>query len=119
MEDTYPVTDTTQSGGSIGFDDLTITTVGCSLELDDCRKVTISVADGKDWDAYVKAKSSSLFSSSFQRLSVGELSAYDDGQSLIVDDGQHPLEVETDELDLDAVTAAELRVALAEMTLSA
>ena len=119
VADEVKVTDTIQSGGSIGFDDLTITTEGCSMDLDDGRKLRISVADGKDWDAYVEAKSSSPFSTSFERLSIGEFSAFDDGSALIVDDGDEPLEVETQDLGLEPAGDAALRVKLAEAALSA
>lgn len=119
VDEDLEVTDTTPSGGTIAIDEVTIDIDGCSLDLDDGRTLEIGVADSKDWDAFVEAKSNSMFATSFRRISIGEFSAFDDGSSLIVNDAERPLEVVTDGLDISTEAAAELRVALAELALSA
>lgn len=111
------VSSTGPSSKSTGIGDVSISGEGCVLDLQDGRKLSVSVAEADQWDEWVKAKQSSTFTNSFTLASLGELSAYDTGEALIVNEGEEPLEVATNDLDLDADAAADLRMELARLTL--
>jgi hypothetical protein len=111
------VQDTSSTVGSRGADDVQIDTVGCQVDLADGTEVTVSVSDSGQWDAYVEAKQASTFVDGYRSTTVGEHSAFDTGSELVVDDGDEPLRITTEDLDVSDEVAAQLRVALAELAL--
>jgi hypothetical protein len=110
------VTDDSQSSGSSGVGDASLDWSGCSFDLSGGGEATVGVGAADEWDAWVAAKRESPFSVSYEEVTVGELTAFDDGEKLVVDTGADPLLVETsgDDLGPDQAT---LRVDLAELAL--
>lgn len=107
---------TIPSGGFIGVNDVSLTTRGCSVTFADGAEVDVAVTDPGQWDEWVAAKGDSMFTATFEEVTLGEQRAFDDGEVLIVDDGDQPLRVSADGDDLDP-DPAEIRLALAELTL--
>lgn len=112
-----PVTGSDEQVGGKAVNDVSFETVGCVVELDDGSEVEVDVADSVDWDAWVAAEGGPVEASPFTGLSIGERAAFDTGEELVVDDGEQPLRISTEDLELDAEAAAELRLALAELAL--
>lgn len=105
------------SSKSVNIGDVSISAEGCVLDLQDGRVLAVSIADGDQWDAWVETRQSSSFTDAFTPTSLGELSAYDTGDALVVNEGELPLLVETSDLDLDTAAAATLREDLARLAL--
>ncbi len=103
------------SGGAIGVDDVSISLQGCQIDLEDGAEVTVLVSDGAQWQAWITAESGSIFTAHYQAKTVGEHTAFDDGDSLVVDDDDQPLRIATDDVAGSAEELAELRLAVAEM----
>lgn len=103
-------------GSSVGDAELDWRT--CTFELDGGGEAQVGMGETGGWDAWVAAKRDSPFSASYEELTVGEYSAYDDGEVLVVDTGDDPLLIETDGDDLGPDQAT-LRVDLAELALGA
>lgn len=117
------ITAATGHSGFIGFgDDISITTSGCSLTLDDETEITIAVAPDDHWDDWVADKADSPFTASYASTTVLGRAAYDDGEVLVVDDGtgkpgDSPYEIGAEGFGLDDAGAAALRLAVAELVL--
>lgn len=114
-----PVDQTTMGSGIDGVNDATLEYQNCTVTFDDGSEAQVGVADAAPFAEWVAGKKDSMFSATFDATSVGELQAFDNGDELFVDDGDQPLRVTADELDLTDEEAAELRISLAELALGA
>ncbi|CAN5911621.1 hypothetical protein BH23ACT2_BH23ACT2_18570 [soil metagenome] len=114
-----PVDSVSQSQGGVAVNEVSFATSGCDLVLTNGAEAIIDVASGEEWDAWVAAKEASSFTRSYEGLTIGQLSAYDTGEELVVDDGDDPLRITTEDLDLDLDPdeTAQLRLDLAELAL--
>ncbi|QXC62836.1 hypothetical protein KSP35_08675 [Aquihabitans sp. G128] len=112
-----PVDETVPTSGAVGVDDVDIDTSGCRATLGDGATATLAVGDGSRWQDWVDAKAASDLTVSYAEVTVAGHAGYDDGKVLVVDDGEQPLRVATEDLDLDPDVEAQLRVALAELVL--
>jgi hypothetical protein len=118
LEDEFgPVADTMPGSGFDGVNDVSLEYQNCTVEFDDGGEADIGVADAAPFADWVAGKADSLFSATFEATSVGELRAFDNGDELFVDEGEQPLLVKTDDLDLTDEEAAALRLSLAEVAL--
>ena len=76
------------------------------------------MAPADQWEPWLAAEQGSLFTVRYTSLEVAGHRAFDDGETLIVeDDPAHPLRVTSEGDDLDP-EAAEVRRLLAELALS-
>lgn len=114
-----PVASTSASAGGRVVDDVQLTVTGCRLELVDGAEATVHVADAADWDAWVAAMQERAGDTGYAPFTIGQVSAFDTGAALVVDDGDDPLRITTEDLDLDPDAATDLRLELAELVLSA
>ena len=104
--------------GTTFIDDFSLTTEGCSLTFDTGLDGEIQVAPADQWEPWLAAEQGSLFTVRYTSLEVAGHRAFDDGETLIVeDDPAHPLRVTSEGDDLDP-EAAEVRRLLAELALS-
>ncbi|MBX3284589.1 MAG: hypothetical protein KF703_04525 [Actinobacteria bacterium] len=120
LVDEFGSVESTSGGG--GFDsvnDATLEYQSCTITFDDGGEAEVGVADAGPFADWVAGKRDSIFNTTFEATSVGELRAFDNGDELFVDDGDRPLRVTTDELGLADEAAAELRISLAEAALGA
>ena len=108
------VTDTAVSGGSMIIGDLQFETTGCQADHSEGNETSIDVTDASVWQEWIAAKESSTFTSSLTEPEVGEHDAFDDGERLVVDDGDRPWVIEASGDDLDPDPAA-VRLSLAEL----
>lgn len=111
-----PVESLNESQGGVMVNEVSFETSGCRLELVDGAEAIVDVADAEPWDAWVTAKDASS-SGGYEGLTIGQLSAFDTGDELVVDDGDEPLRITTEGLDLDDGEAKTLRLDLAELAL--
>jgi hypothetical protein len=111
-----PVESLNESQGGVMVNEVSFETSGCRLELVDGAEAIVDVADAEPWDAWVAAKDASS-SGGYEGLTIGQLSAFDTGDELVVDDGDEPLRITTEGLDLDDGEAKTLRLDLAELAL--
>lgn len=112
-----PVEQTLVVSGVAAVDDVSFATNGCTVELGDGRELRVSVADSTDWDRWVKAKSTSSLLATYNGFTIGEFAAFATQDNLIVDEGELPLRVTSEDFDLDAEAEADLRLALAELAM--
>ena len=70
-----------------------MTTRGCYFELEDGSSASITVAAPDQWAPWVAASKASGFTASYEATTVGEHTAFDTGDALVVDDGEQPLRV--------------------------
>ena len=112
-----PVDQTLVVSGVAAVDDVSFATNGCTVALGDGRELRVSVADSTDWDRWVKAKSASSFLATYEGFTIGEFAAFATQDNLIVDEGELPLRVTSEDLGLDAEAEADLRLALAELAM--
>lgn len=112
-----PVDSVSSSQGGVMVDDVNFATNGCDVQLVDGAEAIIDVANAEPWDAWAEAKGASSFTKGYEGLTIGQLSAYDTGDELVVDDGEEPLRITTEDLDLEPDDAAKLRLDLAELAL--
>lgn len=108
--------DTSFGGGGVtAANDASIQYEGCIVRFDDGDEAEVNVAPDDAWKAFVAAKSDSVFTHSFDQLSIGELAAFDDGEELFVDGGDRPWRISTDDLPVSEDQAARIRRQLAEL----
>lgn len=118
LEDEFgPVERTVLGGGIDAVNDATLEYQNCTVTFADGGEADVGVADAGPFAAWVAGKRDSVFSTTFEATSVGELRAFDNGDDLIVDDGGKPLRVTTNNLGITDEEAADLRVSLAEAAL--
>jgi hypothetical protein len=118
LVDEFGAVDQTMPGGGIdAVNDATLEYQNCTITFDDGGEADVGVADAAPFAQWVAGKADSLFSTTFEATSVGELRAFDNGDELFVDEGEQPLRVSTDDLDLTDEAAAELRISVAEVAL--
>lgn len=110
-----PVASTMPGGGVDAVNDASLEYQNCTITFDDGGEADVGVADAAPFAEWVAGKKDSVFSTTFEATSVGELRAFDNGDELFVDDGAQPLRVSSDDLDLGDEEAAELRLSLAEL----
>jgi hypothetical protein len=80
--------------GTTFIDDFSLTTEGCSLTFDTGLDGEIQVAPADQWEPWLAAEQGSLFTVRYTSLEVAGHRAFDDGETLIVeDDPAHPLRV--------------------------
>ncbi len=102
LVDEFGAVDRTMSGGGIdAVNDATLEYQNCTITFEDGGEADVGVADAAPFAEWVAGKKDSVFSTTFEATSVGELRAFDNGDELFVDEGDQPLRVSTDELDLD------------------
>jgi hypothetical protein len=120
LVDEFGTVDRTMPGGGIdAVNDATLEYQNCTITFDDGGEADVGVADAAPFAAWAAGKRDSVFSTTFEATSVGELRAFDNGDELYVDEGDQPLRVSTDDLDLADEAAAELRISVAEVALGA
>lgn len=115
--DMGPVVDTSFSGRGSTVGDVTVEANGCVATHESGAESSVSVASAEVWDGWVRAKTDSVFTSTFTEVDVAGRSAFDDGDELVVDDGDQPLIIEASGDDLDPDPAA-VRLAVAELVLA-
>ena len=109
---------TGSSSGSILIDELNLETEGCHLEFDGGASGSVTVAPGDQWDAWVAAESNSMFTVRYTALEIDGHRAFDDGETLFVEDDEaHPLIITSEGDDLDADQLG-LRQRIAELALA-
>ena len=111
-----PVESSFGGSGSIVVDEVTLDTKGCNVDLADGTSASVNVAPSDQWDAWAKANEASSFTVAYSSTTIGERAAFDDGDALVVDDGDQPLRVTTEGFGAPEDEAA-LRVRLAELAL--
>lgn len=111
------VTDVSVTGGGTIIDDLQFQRTGCGAEHANGHETTITVAEASLWDDWVAAKEASSFSAHFAELDVSGHAAFDDGEDLVIDDGDSPWVVSASGDDLEPDPAA-VRLAVAELALA-
>lgn len=112
-----PVASYQPSAGGRVVDDVELTVTGCRLDLADGAEATLGVADAEHWDPWVAVKQERSGDAGFAPFTIGQVSAFDTGAALVVDDGDEPLRITTEDLDLEPDAAADLRLAVAELVL--
>ncbi len=112
-----PVASARGSVGGMVVDDVDLTTTGCRLDLVDGAEAMVRVADGADWDPWVAAMRARSSDAGYAPFTIGQVSVFDTGAALVVDDGDEPLRITTDGLDIDPDDAAALRLDVAELAL--
>lgn len=112
-----PVASARASTGGIVVDDVQLDLTGCRLDLVDGAEALVRVADADDWDPWVAAMQAQSSDTGYAPFTIGQVSAFDTGAALVVDDGDEPLRITTEDLDLDADAAADLRLEVAELAL--
>lgn len=105
-------------GGATSIGDFELQRSGCVSFHTDGYEVSISVADGSKWDAWVEAMRTSSFTSLYTDVEVAGHEAYDDGTELVVGDRANPLIITASGDDLEPDTAG-ARLRLAELVLEA
>jgi hypothetical protein len=113
-----PVASSQASAGGRVIDDVQLTTTGCRLDLVDGAEATVGVADAADWDPWVAAMQAHSSDTGYAPFTIGQVSAFDTGAALVVDDGDEPLRITTEDLDVDPDVAADLRLAVADLALA-
>lgn len=103
--------------GSVGVDEVSFETRGCAVTLADGREVEVDVADADVWEDWARAKAASGLGETYRALTLGERAAFETGDGLVVDDGDQPLLVTSEDLDLEPDEETDLRIALAELAL--
>jgi hypothetical protein len=106
------------SSGVVGVDDVSFSTSGCAIELADGAEAEVDVAAAEPWAAWVEAKQGSGFRAGYAATEVDGRAGFDTGDTLVVDDGERPLRITTEDLDLDVEAAAVLRRDLAALALA-
>lgn len=103
--------------GTTIIDELTITTEGCQLDFDRGTSGRVGVTSGGQWDAWLAAERGSMFTVEYTSLEIAGHRAFDDGDTLLVDDdAEHPLRINSDGNGLGP-DPADLRRRLAELAL--
>lgn len=102
------------SGGATSIDDVQFEFDGCLVSLGGGGEVTVQVSESSQWEAWIAAEKTSAFTVAYQATTVGEHSAFDDGETLVVDDGAQPLRIHLDMAGTPA-ELANLRIELAEV----
>jgi hypothetical protein len=110
-----PLDDTSPASSTVVIDAITLQLDGCALDFADGAEASVEVGPADPWDAWVEAEQASPFTASYETVEVGGHRGVDDGDTLVVDDGERPLRITT-EGDLGA-DAATLRRQLAELAL--
>lgn len=110
--------DSTGSAPStIIIDEVTLNMDGCVLDFDGGRTGRVSVAPADQWHAWVAAEQASMFTVQYTALEIDGHRAFDDGETLLVDDDpDRPLRITSEGDDLGD-DQADLRRSLAELAL--
>lgn len=98
-------------------DEVTLNMDGCVLDFDGGRTGRVSVAPADQWDAWLAAERASMFTVQYTALEIDGHRAFDDGETLLVDDDpERPLRITSEGDDLGD-GQADLRRRLAELAL--
>lgn len=115
-----PINRSLSTGGHGSTSGLSYSESGCRYRLTDSdgsvriTRVTVEGAGAGTDFAMLEAEARSDFGSHVG-LTIGEFTAFDTGDALVVDEGARPLRITTDKLRLAPAATADLRIALAEL----
>jgi hypothetical protein len=102
---------------TIIIDELTLNLDGCVLDFDGGRSGRVSVGTADQWHPWVAAEQASLFTVQYTAFLIDGHRAFDDGETLLVDDDpERPLRITSEGDDLGD-DQADLRRRLAELAL--
>lgn len=102
---------------TIIVDEVTLNMDGCVLDFDGGRTGRVSVAPADQWLDWVAAEQASMFTVQYTALEIAGHRAFDDGETLLVDDDpERPLRITSEGDDLGP-DQADLRRRLAELAL--
>lgn len=109
--------ETSSTSGSSAIDDLSFDRTGCTVDHAAGHETSFSVTDASIWEEWVAAMSSSGLTAYYEAVEIDGYAAFDDGDALTVDDGDHPWVISTrgDDLGPDP---ADLRRRIAELVLA-
>jgi hypothetical protein len=117
-EDFGPVTDVSVSGGSTSIGDLDLQRTGCGADHENGYESSITVTEASQWQAWIAAKEGSTFSARYSEVDVAGRAGFDDGERLVIDDGDSPWVITASGDDLDPDPAG-VRLRVAELALGA
>jgi hypothetical protein len=102
---------------TIIIDEVTLNMDGCVLDFNGGRSGRVSVAPADQWHAWVAAEQASMFTVQYTAFLIDGHRAFDDGETLLVDDDpERPLRITSEGDDLGD-DQADLRRRLAELAL--
>lgn len=110
--------DSTGSAPStIIIDEVTLNLDGCVLDFEGGRSARVGVGPADQWHAWVAAEQASMFTVQYTAFLIDGHQAFDDGETLLVDDDpEQPLRITSEGDDLGG-DQADLRRRLAELAL--